>query len=180
MLITKRRLPNIITTFRFLLVLFLPYAYFRINTSVAVGVFLFAAALDMLDGYIARKFDAVSRMGIFLDPLADKSMVVVTIICLLIDGKISFLVGAIVIGREIVMITGGLIGFYFTSVTLPSDHFGKVTTVLISLLLVISILNFSYPLQKRLAIVVVLSLIVTSIHYISLFLSIYRHRHTHD
>lgn len=69
----------------------------------AALLFGFAALTDWLDGYLARKLNQSSKFGAFLDPVADK-LIVVTVLVMIVDeyGKLSILIPAlIIIGREI-------------------------------------------------------------------------------
>ncbi|MCJ8311680.1 MAG: CDP-diacylglycerol--glycerol-3-phosphate 3-phosphatidyltransferase [Saccharospirillaceae bacterium] len=81
-------IPNIITISRVLLIpliagLFVsPWEYGRESAAI---LFVFAAATDWVDGYLARKWDQTSPFGAFLDPVADKLIVAVTLIILVHD-----------------------------------------------------------------------------------------------
>ncbi len=73
-----KHLPNVLTILRILvtpIVLILLYGNALPGLAVALALFLLAAASDWLDGKIARKFEARSRLGQTLDPLADKVLV---------------------------------------------------------------------------------------------------------
>ncbi len=72
-------------------------------TSPRRSIFLAAAITDWLDGYIARRFNQYSRFGAFLDPVADKLMVAVTLFLLVQENPTPLLavVSAIIVGREI-------------------------------------------------------------------------------
>lgn len=166
--------PNLITIFRFFLVMVFPLVYFNGGQSWALVVFITAGALDILDGYLARKYDLVTRLGIVLDPLADKTMSMTTIICLLLDKKIPLTIAILVITREVVMIIGGVVGFFFTSITIPADKYGKTTTILVSLFLVASILQLSERLRMTLAWSAICAILVTSLHYGMMFLDAHR------
>lgn len=75
---TMKYLPNVLTIIRILvtpIVLILLYGNALPGLAVALALFLLAAASDWLDGKIARKFEARSRLGQTLDPLADKVLV---------------------------------------------------------------------------------------------------------
>jgi CDP-diacylglycerol--glycerol-3-phosphate 3-phosphatidyltransferase len=67
----------------------------------ATAVFILAAVTDWLDGYMARKLNQMSAFGAFLDPVADKLIVVGALVVLLYLGRVDALVALIVIGREI-------------------------------------------------------------------------------
>jgi len=102
----KLNTPNILTLTRIavipllVLVFFLPYDWAR---PASAGIFAVAAFTDWLDGYLARKLNQTSRFGAFLDPVADKLMVAVTLILLVVaDPSLWMALPAIVIiGREI-------------------------------------------------------------------------------
>ena len=67
----------------------------------ACWIFILAAITDALDGYIARRYGAVSELGEFLDPVADKLMVSAALIVLIALGRVDSLVALVIIGREI-------------------------------------------------------------------------------
>ena len=99
-------LPTILTLFRIFLlpvmivVFYLPYRYSNI---VAAAVFAAAALTDWLDGWLARRWNMQSAFGAFLDPVADKLMVAVTLFLLVQDNHtpLMAITSAIIIGREI-------------------------------------------------------------------------------
>lgn len=99
-------LPNILTLFRiglipvFVLIFYLPFGW---SNEAACIVFVVAAITDWLDGYLARKLRQISKLGAFLDPVADKLMVAVVLV-LLVErhpGLLLTLPAAVIIGREI-------------------------------------------------------------------------------
>jgi cardiolipin synthase len=67
----------------------------------ATVVFILAALTDWLDGYLARRLNQTSAFGAFLDPVADKLIVVGALIALLYLNRVDMLVALIIIGREI-------------------------------------------------------------------------------
>ena len=102
-------LPNIVTLLRILLIplivgiFYVPDAWLSDEGKniAATGVFIVAAITDWLDGYLARKLNQMSAFGAFLDPVADKLVVVGALIVLLKLGRVDMVVGLIIIGREI-------------------------------------------------------------------------------
>jgi cardiolipin synthase len=101
--------PNVITFARIGLVPFLIGSFFvppPWGRIVALSLFLLASFTDSVDGYIARKYKQVSRFGAFLDPMADKLLVCITLLMLAgtqeIQG-IHLIPAALIIYREIVI-----------------------------------------------------------------------------
>jgi CDP-diacylglycerol--glycerol-3-phosphate 3-phosphatidyltransferase len=99
-------LPTILTLFRIFLlpvmvvVFYLP---FRGANIAASAVFLAAALTDWLDGWLARRWNLTSAFGAFLDPVADKLMVAVTLFLLVQDNPriVMAVTSAVIVGREI-------------------------------------------------------------------------------
>jgi CDP-diacylglycerol--glycerol-3-phosphate 3-phosphatidyltransferase len=101
-----KSLPNILTLLRiFLIPFFVGVFYLPFDFSNELSTFLFALAAftDWLDGYLARRWEQVSPLGAFLDPVADKLMVAAALIMLVqVHPTIWMVIPAIVIiGREI-------------------------------------------------------------------------------
>lgn len=97
-------LPNLLTLFRIALipvVCALIYDGSPMSCLLAFSFFAVASATDWLDGYIARKRDLVSITGKFLDPLADKLLVMAVLVFLVALGRIDQWLVAIIVGREI-------------------------------------------------------------------------------
>ena len=73
----------------------------HLKNVTACWLFIFAAITDAFDGYVARRYGMVSRLGEFLDPVADKLMVSAALIVLLALGRVDYFVALVIIGREI-------------------------------------------------------------------------------
>jgi CDP-diacylglycerol--glycerol-3-phosphate 3-phosphatidyltransferase/cardiolipin synthase len=102
-------LPNILTWIRIILIpLFVGIFYFEKSwvsqpnqNLVATVLFTLAALTDWFDGWLARRLGQTSAFGAFLDPVADKLMVVAALIILLQLGRVDAIVVLIIVGREI-------------------------------------------------------------------------------
>jgi CDP-diacylglycerol--glycerol-3-phosphate 3-phosphatidyltransferase len=99
-------LPTALTLFRIALLpimVIVFYAPFPGANVAASVIFVAAAVTDWLDGWIARRFGLTSAFGAFLDPVADKLMVAVTLFLLVQDNPTIPLavISAIIVGREI-------------------------------------------------------------------------------
>jgi len=99
-------IPNLLTLLRIVLIPFFILAYwlpFEHHLEVSAGIFLFAALTDWLDGFLARCLKQNSRFGEFLDPVADKLMVISALV-LLISSYANYwmaIAGVVIISREI-------------------------------------------------------------------------------
>lgn len=101
--------PMVLTWARIVMIPFLVAIYYfpqewippSHKNLLACGLFTLAAITDAFDGYLARRYALTSRLGAFLDPVADKLMVCAALIVLLKLGRVNALVALIIIGREI-------------------------------------------------------------------------------
>jgi CDP-diacylglycerol--glycerol-3-phosphate 3-phosphatidyltransferase/cardiolipin synthase len=101
--------PNLVTLSRIILIpllvvfYYLPYDWLSEHSRnlAATVVFVLAATTDWLDGYLARRLNQMSAFGAFLDPVADKLIVVGALVVLLHLNRVDMLVALIIIGREI-------------------------------------------------------------------------------
>ena len=101
--------PNLITLSRIILIplligiYYLPEEWLAAESKniTATAVFIFAGITDWLDGYLARRLNQMSAFGAFLDPVADKLIVVGALLALLYLQRVDMLVALIIVGREI-------------------------------------------------------------------------------
>ena len=101
-------LPNILTVLRILLILILIiffYLPFRYHHVINATIFLFAACTDWLDGFLARYFQQTTKLGAFLDPVADKLIVATALSLIISIYSYSWVVipSIIIICREIIV-----------------------------------------------------------------------------
>ncbi len=94
--------PNVISFLRLLCIpLFVWLIFERRARASAATLLAVLGATDWIDGYIARRFQQVSRLGKILDPTADRLLLGVGVAALLVDGAVPWWVGALVIVREL-------------------------------------------------------------------------------
>jgi cardiolipin synthase len=124
-------LPNYITLFRVVLIPFfvnlMVYEYY----GAALIVFVTACISDALDGMIARLTGTKTELGAFLDPMADKLLILSAFVTLVIMGMLPVWLAIIVVSRDIILVLGG-IAIYFTGHQFKAQpsNIGKATTVL--------------------------------------------------
>ncbi len=128
-------------------------------------IFVIGSLTDFIDGFIARKFNQVTDLGKFLDPIADKLFVNSTVIILISQGILSPFVGIIFIGRDTIVDVIRMIASSKGHVVAASK-FGKLKTIF-QMVGITSVLFFNMPFEY-------LNLPVSDIlMYIALFFSIY-------
>ena len=101
-------IPNNLTLLRIALIPCLILVFYISDTTlspydknlIATFIFLFAAITDWLDGYLARKLNQTSDFGAFIDPVADKLIVIAALILLVELGRVESIIAFIIIARE--------------------------------------------------------------------------------
>lgn len=125
-----KQLPNILTISRIViipLILFFYSANYQHGEIISASLFLLACLTDFLDGYLARSFSIQSKIGKFLDPIADKLLVGSVILLLVYYRKADFLPAVAIICREILV--SGLREFLAEiRVSVPVSNLAKIKT----------------------------------------------------
>lgn len=122
--------PNLLTLSRFLLIPVFLLLYLKGHPVWALLTVFVAGATDMLDGYIARRSGLVTQLGIMLDPLADKLMMLAVASALVADGDIPWAAIGAMAFRELGMIATGAFFHFRGKLTVPANSYGKLTTVI--------------------------------------------------
>jgi CDP-diacylglycerol--glycerol-3-phosphate 3-phosphatidyltransferase len=148
-------LPNSITFGRLLvapvlLVLILLLKYPAVNSGLSrtlsfVSAIVFAAAMatDMLDGYLARRYNITSTFGKFLDPLADKLLFITAMIMMIPLGRIPAWIVAVFFVREVTITA--LRGIAVEEgIVIDASHWGKYKSAFVSTATVGLLLHYSF------------------------------------
>lgn len=129
-MVMRPNLPNSISLFRVLMVPVL-MVFLLVDVPggdiVALFVFLVAAASDFLDGYLARRSHQTTVLGAFLDPLADKLLVIAALVSLVGLGDLSAWVAMVVIARELA-VSGLRMVAASENVVISASRWGKIKT----------------------------------------------------
>jgi cardiolipin synthase len=123
-------LPNLLTLLRlFLIPVFLGFVG-RHEYTEALYVFVAAALTDSLDGTVARWFHAKTELGAFLDPLADKLMLLSAFVALTFEHEMEIWVLGVVIIRDVVIVVGYFMISFVTGERIPvrPSYLGKAST----------------------------------------------------
>lgn len=146
----SKNLPNILTMFRIAIIPVLIASFFiegRMYHWVAASLFLLASITDFFDGYLARALKAQSNLGRFLDPIADK-MLVVSAILMLVQfndvGRYDIIPAIAIVCREILV--SGLREFLAeTNVSVPVSQLAKIKTAVQMLAIFLLLLGVEGP-----------------------------------
>ncbi len=134
-------IPNIITLIRLFLIPV--FGYFMINESfvIAALIFIIAGFTDVLDGYIARKYNMITSWGKLADPLADKLMTITALTALTFQGRIPIFVIIIIVIKEILMGIGSIVVYKTRSQVVSANWYGKMATVIFYFAIIMLILR---------------------------------------
>ncbi|HZK43610.1 MAG TPA: CDP-diacylglycerol--glycerol-3-phosphate 3-phosphatidyltransferase [Syntrophomonadaceae bacterium] len=135
-------LPNTLTIMRIILIPIFMFVFLTgipYGDFIATGVFILAAITDSLDGYLARKWNQITKLGIILDPLADKMLITAALISLVQLGRLPGWIAVIIIVREFA-VTGLRSVKAEEGIIIPASNSGKIKTVtqIIAIILLIS------------------------------------------
>jgi cardiolipin synthase (CMP-forming) len=119
--------PNALTLVRFILVGVMALVFLSEKPVVALIVYLSAAATDLLDGYIARRFNQISNVGKAMDPIADKLMTITALICMFSQKYLTTGVLVVIIVKEALMIIGGVLIYFVFKKVVVANLFGKIS-----------------------------------------------------
>ncbi|NMB43678.1 MAG: CDP-diacylglycerol--glycerol-3-phosphate 3-phosphatidyltransferase [Clostridiales bacterium] len=162
-------LPNKITLGRVLLIpVFLIFYLTSIPNGqyIAGAIFIIASLSDFVDGHLARKHNLVTNFGKFIDPLADKLLVVSALICFVENKQVAAWIVIIIIAREFI-ISGLRLVAVTSGIVIAASSWGKLKTVSQMIMCILLIFNFDNPIFALLEqIFIYLALILTVISLI--------------
>lgn len=170
--------PNLLSIFRFFLTFFFIVAVNDGRLRLALFFFILQGISDLLDGFLARVMGKKTHLGAFLDPIADKTMLVASFILLYLHQIIPFWLTSLVIVRDLVIAAGFLVLYKLSYTTQPAPSiFGKITTVCQIVTIVYVLWSEARPYSDVFFYITALSTAVSGLHYIIIgFRMIYRNR----
>ena len=144
--------PNVLTMLRLALIPVFVALFATGHDKLALLTFLAASFTDFLDGYLARKHNQITAFGKLMDPLADKVMVCTALLCQGIQGVFPWAAIAIVMGKELLMVLGGVF-MLRNDVVVYSNMLGKLAQCSFILALTLSFYHaefvaWGYPLDR--------------------------------
>lgn len=142
-----RHIPNILSVIRILLVFVFVYFAFLPDphgVRIAIIVFLAAGATDVVDGFLARKYNWITNLGKILDPFADKLMQCTVLICFCLKEIIPLWFVIPFFVKEISTLLIGFIVIKRRNVVVVSKWYGKAAVCLFYLTVVVSVMLEDY------------------------------------
>ena len=124
-------IPNILSITRIILIPIYLYFFINANYLTAGILFCISAITDFFDGYIARKYDAVTDLGRILDPFADKLTVISILIALLISEIIPRIIPIILLARELFIFIGSIVAYLLGFDFIHPSKLGKFSIFLL-------------------------------------------------
>lgn len=167
----KENIPNILTIIRFVFIPFIFIAVISKHFLISLILFTISALTDILDGYIARKFNYITDIGKLIDPLADKLTQISLLLSLAILNILPCWIFIIVFIKELVIVISASVLYSKDDVVVYSKWYGKLATVLFYFAIVCSLLinefnlDFSFRIDLYLYYLAILSTIFALIMY---------------
>ena len=165
-------LPNILSVLRIALTPVCIFFLFKKIFLISLVIFLFASLTDFLDGYIARKYNSVSKIGAFLDPVADKMLVVGLFLSFYFLGIIIDIYILIMIIFRDVFVTILRIFMQLKGVTMITSKISKLKTAIQFLVITIIFIKLILEIGNSDKLIYIISLFMavltfyTGIHYL--------------
>lgn len=135
-----KHIPNILSVIRILLVFVFVFVLFVLDSPLwAIIIFLIAGATDVVDGYLARRFNWITNLGKILDPFADKLMQCTVLVCFYIKGFIPLWFVIPYFIKEVATLVTGAIVIRRRNVVVVSKWYGKAAVCLFYATIVLSV-----------------------------------------
>ena len=136
-------LPNKLTILRVIMIPFFVAAMLTGFKWLALVLFVVASLTDLADGKIARKYNLVTDFGKFMDPLADKMLVISALICLVGMGRIWTWIVILIVAREFIISGFRLIAVEKGKV-IAASMWGKFKTTFQMIMVIMMIIDVDY------------------------------------
>ncbi|MBH0009495.1 CDP-alcohol phosphatidyltransferase family protein [Salinibacterium sp. SWN1162] len=137
--------PNILSFIRLGLVPVFLYLIISAQDALALLVLVFSSLSDYLDGFIARRFNQMTRLGQLLDPAADRLFIFAALIGLAARQVIPWWLVVVIVARDVMLAILGIVSANYGFGPLPVHHLGKVATAALFYALPILMLGQAFP-----------------------------------
>ncbi|KAL2257242.1 hypothetical protein VTK26DRAFT_446 [Humicola hyalothermophila] len=109
-------IPNILTASRLVAAPFIGYCILHDYHAAALGLFAYAGITDLLDGWIARRWNLKTVVGTVIDPMADKTLMTVLTVALAVKAALPVWLAVIILGRDVALAVSAV---YYRWISLP-------------------------------------------------------------
>lgn len=168
-------IPNMLSLFRLLLIPVYVAIYLKATVfsdyALAAGILAVSCLTDLIDGKIARRFNMISTIGKFLDPLADKATQFTITVCLAIRHPVLWYLAVLFVVKEGFQLIAGLVQFRKGKMLTGALITGKICTTILFVSLTLMVLLPDLPAACVLLITVVdaLFMLISFSHYIYVY-----------
>ncbi|EGE00479.1 phosphatidyl synthase, partial [Trichophyton tonsurans CBS 112818] len=109
-------IPNILTASRLVAAPVIGYSILTGSHTLALSLFAYAAITDLVDGYIARRWNQQTVVGTVIDPMADKFLMTIGVVCLAMKAAIPMWLAGLILARDVGL---GFAAIYYRWISLP-------------------------------------------------------------
>lgn len=152
-------LPNLVSMSRIPLAFAISYCLWRdsfVATVTAALLIIFAGITDAIDGALARRMGRVTALGVALDPICDKLFAIVLLAALIAYRGFPVWLALLVVGRDLLILSGGWFLSRREKVSLPSNLPGKYAFAALAVLMGAYVIRFQFSILIMTPIVVLL------------------------
>ena len=142
-------------------------------TLICALLLIVAGITDLLDGYVARRLNQVSRLGMVLDPLADRILAVALVIMLIFFRGFPLWLAVVIVGRDLLILAAGMVLLKGSDIVVPSNLTGKYTFAATAMLLGSYVIRFDFG-AKLMTYVTVTLITASTIIYARIFVVLKR------
>ena len=143
-----KHVPNALKILRFILIPFILISLIQNDYMLAFVLLTFSGLTDILDGYIARKYNLITNFGKLVDPLADKATQITILATLAFKHIIPMWMIIVIFVKELLMIIGASF-LYGKELVVSSKWYGKLATVLFYIAIVMSLAIYYFNIKFK-------------------------------
>lgn len=163
--------PNYITIARFFLIPVFIFLMLEKEYGFALIVFALAGITDAIDGYIARKYNMITKLGKILDPLADKLVLFTGLVMIAVEGLVPnvTLIIVVIACKELLMGLGSFL-LYKKGFVVSANWYGKISTIIFYAAIVLSIVipRYGFGMLVFAMIFAVLAFVMYFVYYVKM------------
>lgn len=172
-------IPNMLSIFRICLIPFIVWVYFndlvKYKLIIVAVLVLISGLTDVLDGFIARRFNMISDVGKVLDPIADKLTQATVVFCLATTHKALIPLIVVIVVKEFLMLVGTMIVMQDKNIETPyARWWGKLATVVLYAIMIVIIIGDYFKCIPEIVITFISSVAIAFVFFSFLsYLNIY-------